>query len=175
EFDYNVYLLGYFLYPGYRGLGLKRRIFRRIYEIVAKQNKDPFDMEYKNGNKTSLSWWLTFDDDKYNEYPLIDLATKIFSIFYRDRQHNLDVHHIESMAKIYSYYLMNIKKKLTHYKNNLTQQELRDSVNDTIISNSQLLVNTPTDSSPAENHNLFRNMDYSTEDLVNRMFEMNNK
>ncbi|CAG8512516.1 19624_t:CDS:1, partial [Gigaspora margarita] len=53
--------------------------------------------------------------------------------------------------------------------------ETIDITNLSFCSNSQLLVNTPTDSNLVENCNLLRNMDYSTEDLVNQIFEMNNK
>ncbi|CAG8456445.1 3514_t:CDS:1 [Cetraspora pellucida] len=114
---------------------------------------------------------------------------------------------------------MNIKKELTYYKNDLTQQELRDSVNDTIIpsidellsdykylplgtledqvnestnntlmisetiditnltfsSDGQLQVNMPTNSNLVKNQNWLGNMNHNTEDLVNRMFEMNDE
>lgn len=171
EFDHDVYLLGYFLHPGCRGLGLKKGTFRRICKIASeywkalnndedscsdllddlrkyKRNQDPFDMEYKKESETSLNWWLTFEDED-KESPLIKLAIKLFSImpsqagcernfsmlrwFYGNNRHNLDVHHVESMAKIQSYYLTNIKKELIYYEQDLTQQELRDSVNGAII------------------------------------------
>ncbi|CAG8773321.1 33366_t:CDS:1, partial [Racocetra persica] len=35
EFDSDIYLLGYFLHPGYHGLGLKTGTFRRICEVAA--------------------------------------------------------------------------------------------------------------------------------------------
>jgi len=100
ELDYDVYLLGYFLHPAYRGLGFKRKVFRRICKIAAdywkalgndeyscsnllanfrkyKHNKEPYDMEYKSKCETPLNWWLTFDEE--NLY-LIDFAIKLFSI-----------------------------------------------------------------------------------------------
>ncbi|CAG8507266.1 7972_t:CDS:10, partial [Scutellospora calospora] len=69
-----------------------------------KRNENPFDMEYKNGSESPLNWWLTFDDD---DYPLIELATKIFSIM------------LSQDAKETSPFW----DELTHYKNDLTQQE----------------------------------------------------
>ena len=54
--------------------------------------------------------------------------------FFRDRRNRLSVSHVESMAKVRSYYLTNIKKELAYYGKDLTQQELRDSVNGARIS-----------------------------------------
>ena len=53
--------------------------------------------------------------------------------FFGDRWNRLSVHHVESMAKIRSYYLANLKKELVYYGKDLSKQELRDSVNGVII------------------------------------------
>ncbi|CAG8645947.1 8922_t:CDS:2 [Racocetra persica] len=118
EFD-DAYLLGYFLHPGYHGLGLKTGIFRRICEIAA-------------------NYWKALGNDEYSCTNLLADLRK-----YKWNEDPFD---------------------MGYKKENLTQQELKDSVNGAIISDiDELLFYSNEEILPLNNqeHLLSNNQDYS--------------
>jgi hypothetical protein len=95
----------------------------RNYEF----RRDPYNQEFDRNLETPMSWWYSIKD-KYNH--IIELAIKIFSItphsagcerifstlgwLYGKRRQRLELLKVESMAKIHSFYVSNIKNELVY-------------------------------------------------------------
>ncbi|CAB4494029.1 unnamed protein product [Rhizophagus irregularis] len=101
EFDLDLYLLAYFLHPGYRAEGIQTGHYKPILNMAGKiwknlgNDKDsleklylkmnhyklkvsPYDVKYLSSEDTPKLWWLAIDDVKKN--PLQQLALLIFDI-----------------------------------------------------------------------------------------------
>ncbi|CAG8731570.1 608_t:CDS:2, partial [Acaulospora morrowiae] len=205
EFDYEAYLLSYYLHPLYRGYGLKDKMFQ-VACITAgnywkalghdqaecndllrefrkyKRREDPYDMEYDPSNEFPLAWWLTFNDKSNIE----ELAVKMFSIvpsqvscernfsilkwFYSDRRNRLNIKHIESMAKLRSFWLLNIRNELTFYGKNLSEQDLRNYANTSIIQQ----FSSSQDSYYNEESVISQSTELSTNQLLSNQLEIAN-
>ena len=99
-------------------------------------------MEYTDDYDTPEIWWGSI---KNQPYYLQKLALRLFAIvssqassernfsilkwMIGDRRTRLGVKKFESMAKICSYYLTNIKSELSFYRKELNETELREVVN----------------------------------------------
>ncbi|GBC50085.2 ribonuclease H-like domain-containing protein [Rhizophagus irregularis DAOM 181602=DAOM 197198] len=110
----------------------------RNYEL----RRSPYNQDFDNSLETPMSWWYSIKD-KYDY--LKDLAIMIFSItphsagcerifstlswLYGKRRQRLDLSTIESMAKIRSYYLSNMKNELTYTSQQYTNEELYEMIN----------------------------------------------
>ncbi|CAG8438362.1 16762_t:CDS:2 [Funneliformis mosseae] len=102
EFQHPAYLLYYYLHPYYRGMGLRNEAFKEaaIAASTLWQN-----LASSEQNFSILKWMIG------------------------DRRTRLGVKKLESMAKIRSYYLTNIKNELSFYGKELNEAELREVVN----------------------------------------------
>ncbi|CAG8711386.1 ribonuclease H-like domain-containing protein [Rhizophagus irregularis DAOM 181602=DAOM 197198] len=110
----------------------------RNYEL----KRSPYNQDFDNSIETPMSWWYSIKD-KYNH--LEELAIMIFSItphsagcerifstlgwLYGKRRQHLGLSTIESMAKIRSYYLSNMKNELSYISQQCTNEELYEMIN----------------------------------------------
>ncbi|CAG8827872.1 12789_t:CDS:2, partial [Gigaspora margarita] len=117
--------------------GLQKGKFRDICELAVNYYKDlhhsekecrelvdqlikykakvtPWDLEFSY-NLTPYIWWGVVEDEYTH---LQELAKTMFAI----------VSWLESMAQIYSFYVLNVKKELNFCDNNSVDMELRNSV-----------------------------------------------
>ncbi|CAG8832218.1 18976_t:CDS:2, partial [Racocetra persica] len=112
-----------------------------------KRKEDPFDMKYKNGSETPLRTL----EDQVNESTNNTLEDQV-----NESTNNT------------------LEDQVNESTNNtLMISETIDITNLSFSSDGQLQVNMPTNSNLVENQNWLGNLNYNTEDLVNRMFEMN--
>jgi hypothetical protein len=96
----------------------------RIYKL----KETPYNLSYLEGSDTPLKWWNTCFS---TQNQLQQLAIQLFLItphaasceriwssigwIYGKRRTRLSVQSIESLTKIYRYYMSNIKKELQYY------------------------------------------------------------
>ena len=102
-------------------------------------NDEPFDFIYSSKD-TPIRWWTTCEDQHEH---LQTLAIKLFAIvpsqafcecnfstlkwLYGQQRTCLDTERLESMAKIYMYYISKIRKELQFYGKDLTDEQLHTS------------------------------------------------
>ncbi|RIB24992.1 hypothetical protein C2G38_2167033 [Gigaspora rosea] len=130
-FDYDEYLLAYYLHPKYRGTGIKQLQFARVAGIAgrlwtkmigskikkadleilkAQLHKYTCNEELYNGSY----WKATGDGTKDKLCSLSSLAVKLFSV----RPH-------AASLKISSYLISNAKQELHYYGLELTEEEIQ--------------------------------------------------
>jgi hAT family C-terminal dimerisation region len=106
-----------------------------------KLQKEPYNLPYDPNNDTPLLWWNTCYDKN-----LQDFAIKIFSIIpnsascerifsilgwmFGKRRQRLNIESLESMAKIHRYLISNSKSELSYIKNNYTNEQISQLIND---------------------------------------------
>ncbi|GBC46481.2 ribonuclease H-like domain-containing protein [Rhizophagus irregularis DAOM 181602=DAOM 197198] len=105
--------------------------------------KSPYNQEFDSHLETPMSWWLTIKD-KYDYLPA--LAIMVFSItphsagcerifstlgwLYGIRWQRLGLLKVEAMAKIWSFYVSNIKNELAYVSQQYTENEVHEMIND---------------------------------------------
>lgn len=108
--------------------------------IKYRSGAAPWDLEYDLELTTPLLWWGVIEDEKNH---LQELAQMMFAImpsqagcerqfsilkwFSSGLRTRLDISRLESMAKIQSFYVSNIKKELKFYGKELKEEDLRNS------------------------------------------------
>lgn len=102
----------------------------------------PFDLPYIPGLESPKVWWKLI---KIQPRHLPELACQIFSInptqancernfsilnwILGERRTNLSLKNLEAIARIRSYYMNNIQRELSYISKDLTESELRESIN----------------------------------------------
>ncbi|CAG8754365.1 17720_t:CDS:2 [Rhizophagus irregularis] len=102
----------------------------------------PFDLPYIPGLESPKVWWKLI---KIQPRHLPELACRIFSInptqancernfsilnwILGERRTNLSLKNLEAIARIRSYYMNNIQRELSYISKDLTESELRESIN----------------------------------------------
>ncbi|RHZ52177.1 hypothetical protein Glove_464g17 [Diversispora epigaea] len=114
-----------------------------------KRKVAPYDLSFNNIQETPMKWWLSIDVQENETDQLQELALLLFSIvpsqavckrnfsmlkwFLGERRTSLTLLKIESMAKIRSYYISNTDKEI-HFRNkNLSEDELRKSIDKSVV------------------------------------------
>ncbi|GES99151.1 ribonuclease H-like domain-containing protein [Rhizophagus clarus] len=108
----------------------------------------PFDLPYSPGLESPKVWWKLI---KMQPRHLAELAYQIFSInptqancernfsilnwILGEKRINLTLKKLEAIAKIRSYYMNNFQRELSYVSKNLTESELRESINISSVSN----------------------------------------
>ncbi|GET00860.1 ribonuclease H-like domain-containing protein [Rhizophagus clarus] len=108
----------------------------------------PFDLPYSPGLESPKVWWKLI---KMQPRHLAELACRIFSInptqancernfsilnwILGEKRINLTLKKLEAIAKIRSYYMNNFQRELSYVSKNLTESELRESINISSVSN----------------------------------------
>ncbi|CAB5198747.1 unnamed protein product, partial [Rhizophagus irregularis] len=149
EFDEDIYLLGFFLHPKYRGHGMRDNQFEQLDAQLRAyfDNSEPYNTSY-SVHDTAYHWWNSIVDGKFSS--LLRLAKVIFSIIphsascerlfsamgwlFGKRRINLQPETIETMVKIYLYSLKHAKKDLNYTSNGDSSSKLDDDI--------QLMLNT---------------------------------
>jgi hypothetical protein len=105
-------------------------------------------MDYDSKSETPFAWWLTYEET--DELPLVTLAQRMFSItpseagcernfsilkwFYGDLRTCLNINKVELMSMMHTYWMTNIKKEMSLYGKNITDDDLRNfTQNSTVI------------------------------------------
>ncbi|RHZ53295.1 hypothetical protein Glove_443g77 [Diversispora epigaea] len=114
-----------------------------------KRKVVPYDLSFNSIQETPMKWWLSINVQENETDQLQELALLLFSIvpsqavcernfsmlkwFLGERRTNLTLLKIESMAKIRSYYISNTDKEI-HFRNkNLSEDELRKSIDKSVV------------------------------------------
>ncbi|PKB99879.1 hypothetical protein RhiirA5_382851 [Rhizophagus irregularis] len=139
EFDLDLYLLAYFLHPGYRAEGIQTGHYKPILNMAGKIWKN------LGNDKDSLEKLYL----KMNHYKLKQLALLIFDItphsascertfsalgwIYGKRRLRLSTTKVEGMAKIRSYYMSEINE-LKYMSKQYNKEELKIMVEEAMVS-----------------------------------------
>ncbi|EXX61403.1 hypothetical protein RirG_171450 [Rhizophagus irregularis DAOM 197198w] len=149
NFDPKLYILAYFLHPGYRATGLKIEYWKIITTTAAQiwQNnggdkrscdrllaqmrnyelrREPYDQEFDRQLETPMSW------------------------LYGKRRQRLGLSRVEAMAKIRSFYISNIRAELVYASQKYTVDELHEMVNDSVFLQFENVDESETASEPLE-------------------------
>jgi hAT family C-terminal dimerisation region len=110
----------------------------RIYKL----KEAPYNLSYLEGSDTPLKWWNTCFS---TQNQLQQLAIQLFSItphaasceriwssigwIYGKRRTQLSVQTVESLTKIYRFYMSNVKKELRNYQTSISENEIIELVN----------------------------------------------
>ncbi|RHZ65590.1 hypothetical protein Glove_314g43 [Diversispora epigaea] len=114
-----------------------------------KQKSPPYNINYDHFKETPMKWWLSINVEDDETDQLQELALLLFSIvpsqavcewnfstlkwFFGERRTKLNLLQIESMAKIRSYYISNSEKELKFYDKNISENELRKNIDESVI------------------------------------------
>jgi hypothetical protein len=114
-----------------------------------KRNVAPYNLTYDTYRETPMKWWLSINIQEDETDQLQELALLLFSIvpsqavcernfsmlkwFFGEKRMNLNLSKIESMAKIRSYYISNTDKEIRFRDKNLSEHELRNNINESVI------------------------------------------
>ncbi|GBC53617.1 ribonuclease H-like domain-containing protein [Rhizophagus irregularis DAOM 181602=DAOM 197198] len=162
NFDPKLYILAYFLHPGYRATGLKIEYWKIITTTAAQiwQNnggdkrscdrllaqmrnyelrREPYDQEFDRQLETPMSWWLSIKD-KYDHLCWL----------YGKRRQRLGLSRVEAMAKIRSFYISNIRAELVYASQKHIVDELHEMVNDSVFLQFENVDESETASEPLE-------------------------
>ncbi|CAG8535542.1 9155_t:CDS:2 [Dentiscutata heterogama] len=191
-FDYNEYLLAYYLHPQYRGAGIKQSQFARIAGIaghlwtkMASSSAKKSDLEIL---KAQLRQY-TCDEEPYNgSYESTIDTIKLFSVrphaascervwsrcgwYLEDRHINLRTKNLESMVKISSYLISNTKQELHYYGLDLTEEEIQ-----TVFQDIELFseVNDEDDFDDFDNSTNYIDLEIEHQDLeLENFIDLNN-
>lgn len=113
-----------------------------------KRKAKPYDLTYNSARETPIKWWLSLNTDDDQEQ-LLQLALRLFSVvpsqavcernfsmlkwFYGNKRTRLCLSRVEDMAKIRTYYLSNSDKELQFYGKDLSNEELYESINTSMV------------------------------------------
>ncbi|RIA80558.1 hypothetical protein C1645_838487 [Glomus cerebriforme] len=115
-FDFDEYFLSYYIYPGYRGTGIKAAQYQRIQSATVSQigkfylQAISYNTPYVSQINTPLSRKC-----KYSS------KTRTY----------LSVENLKAMSKIHSYYIANNKSELPNYNRDQTAEEICAILNNT--------------------------------------------
>ncbi|RHZ76441.1 hypothetical protein Glove_197g113 [Diversispora epigaea] len=114
-----------------------------------KRNVAPYNLTYDTYRETPMKWWLSINIQEDETDQLQELALLLFSIvpsqavcernfsmlkwFFGEKRMNLNLSKIESIAKIRSYYISNTDKEIRFRDKNLSEHELRNNINESVI------------------------------------------
>ncbi|RHZ83214.1 hypothetical protein Glove_99g229 [Diversispora epigaea] len=114
-----------------------------------KRNVAPYNLTYDTYQETPMKWWLSINIQEDETDQLQELALLLFSIvpsqavcernfsmlkwFFGEKHMNLNLSKIESMTKIRSYYISNTDKEIRFRDKNLSEHELRNNINESVI------------------------------------------
>ncbi|RHZ89907.1 hypothetical protein Glove_9g343 [Diversispora epigaea] len=114
-----------------------------------KRNVAPYNLTYDTYRETPMKWWLSINIQEDETDQLQELALLLFSIvpsqavcernfsmfkwFFGKKHMNLNLSKIESMAKIRFYYISNTDKEIQFRNKNLSEHELRNNINESVI------------------------------------------
>ncbi|CAB4475369.1 unnamed protein product [Rhizophagus irregularis] len=131
EFDINTYMVAFLLHPKYR------------------DREDPFDDPYTEGISNPINWWTSVELKK-GEDPIRKLALKmhgimphnadcerVFSIlgwYLSKRRTKINIDRLQAMAQVHSYLLMNAKSELKFLDDEITSEELDETLNQIVSS-----------------------------------------
>jgi hypothetical protein len=151
----------------WQGLGHTRK---ESEELMAQLRRfesriTPFELPYTPNLESPKLWWGSI---KTQPRHLAELACRIFSInptqancernfstlnwILGENRTNLSLNRLEAIAKIRSYYMNNIQKELSYIGKNLTESELRESVNIASIDSIFNLENTNEIANNSDNY-----------------------
>ncbi|GES95126.1 ribonuclease H-like domain-containing protein [Rhizophagus clarus] len=127
EFLHPLYILAYYLHPYYRGKGLKDDAFHKValaaIEIWQSLGHTRKESEELIAQLRRFELRLASFDLPYS--PGLESPKRI----------NLTLKKLEAIAKIRSYYMNNFQRELSYVSKNLTESELRESINISSVSN----------------------------------------
>ncbi|GBB89019.1 hypothetical protein RclHR1_15660001 [Rhizophagus clarus] len=127
EFLHPLYILAYYLHPYYRGKGLKDDAFHKAalatIEIWQNLGHTRKESEELIAQLRRFELRLAPFDLPYS--PGLESPKRI----------NLTLKKLEAIAKIRSYYMNNFQRELSYVSKNLTESELRESINISSVSN----------------------------------------
>jgi hypothetical protein len=114
-----------------------------------KRKVAPYDLSFNSFRETPMKWWLSINVQENETDQLQELALLLFSIvlsqavcernfsmlkwFLGERRTNLTLSKIEFMAKIRSYYISNTDKEIRYRNKNLSENELRKSIDESVV------------------------------------------
>jgi hypothetical protein len=114
-----------------------------------KRKAAPYDLSFNSFRETPMKWWLSVNVQENETDQLQELALLLFSIvpsqavcernfsmlkwFLGERRTSLTLSKIESMAKIRSYYISNTDKEIRYRNKNLSENELRKSIDESVV------------------------------------------
>ncbi|CAB4441270.1 unnamed protein product [Rhizophagus irregularis] len=119
---------------------------KEAVNIWKNQNEDdPFDDPYVEGISTPINWWTSVELKK-GEDPIKKLALRmhgimphnadcerVFSIlgwFLSKRRTKIDIKRLQAMAQMHSYLIMNAKSELKFINDEITLEELDETLNE---------------------------------------------
>ncbi|CAB5368067.1 unnamed protein product [Rhizophagus irregularis] len=143
QFNFKLYLLGYFFHPSYRGKGLKIGVFCQIchWSIELLINNISGGKNSANKLVGQMADYKDFKVPYEFEYIpgtfSIERCERLFSVLgwmCSKRRSRLSIDRIQSMAKLHSYYVNNALKEMNYAFSNITEdeffRELNKSFND---------------------------------------------
>jgi hypothetical protein len=114
---------------------------------IWKRKTAPYDLSYNQQEETPIKCWLSINVQNDHDQ-LQELAIFLFSIvpsqavcernfstlkwLFGERRIQLNLLRIESIAKIRSFYISNIDKELRLYGNDISEKDLKESLNNSI-------------------------------------------
>ncbi|CAB4488777.1 unnamed protein product [Rhizophagus irregularis] len=114
-----------------------------------RDREDPFDDSYTEGISNPINWWTSVELKK-GEDPIRKLALKmhgimphnadcerVFSIlgwYLSKRRTKINIDRLQAMAQVHSYLLMNAKSELKFLDDEITSEELDETLNQIVSS-----------------------------------------
>ncbi|GES73407.1 ribonuclease H-like domain-containing protein [Rhizophagus clarus] len=113
EFDINIYMLAFFLHPKYRATCFQQNIFK---SVIMREAINIWKNQCGGGKESS-------------NYLLIQLGW-----FLSKRRTKINIKRLQAMAQMHSYLIMNAKSELKYINDEITLEELDQTLNQVALS-----------------------------------------
>ncbi|GBC01587.1 hypothetical protein RclHR1_04250003 [Rhizophagus clarus] len=138
EFDINIYMLAFFLHPKYRATCFQQNIFK---SVIMREAINIWKNQCGGGKESSNYLLIQLGIYRNKEPPFDDPyvvdCERVFSIlgwFLSKRRTKINIKRLQAMAQMHSYLIMNAKSELKYINDEITLEELDQTLNQVALS-----------------------------------------